>query len=208
MVTAVYAFVHAAMQRSDAYTAADKLTKPVWLLILGVAVAMASILSQFSGSWGWRSRPARPACIWSTCGPNFSRFRASRANAMKALVAARRSCSSLGLATRAGSGLRGSGHRRAGRRRLPAVHRPHRMGALGVPEPHQPAGLPDAVRARRRQTAGDGCGGRRGLGRSARRCRPTPTPPACALSSSATGNSPKSRNPARPAGTSSRGGRW
>jgi 4-amino-4-deoxy-L-arabinose transferase-like glycosyltransferase len=46
VVMAVYAFVHAAMQRSDAYTAADKLTKPVWLLILGVAVAMASILSQ------------------------------------------------------------------------------------------------------------------------------------------------------------------
>jgi len=46
VVMAVYAFVHAAMQRSDAYTAADKLTKPVWLLILGVAVALASILSQ------------------------------------------------------------------------------------------------------------------------------------------------------------------
>jgi 4-amino-4-deoxy-L-arabinose transferase-like glycosyltransferase len=46
VVMAVYAFVHAAMQRSDAYTAADKLTKPVWLLILGVGVALASILSQ------------------------------------------------------------------------------------------------------------------------------------------------------------------
>ncbi len=46
VVMAVYAFVHAAMQRPDAYTAADKLTKPVWLLILGVAVALASILSQ------------------------------------------------------------------------------------------------------------------------------------------------------------------
>ncbi|MCV7378590.1 hypothetical protein A5672_06130 [Mycobacterium alsense] len=34
--TVVYAFVHAALQRSDAYTAADKLTKPVWLVILGV----------------------------------------------------------------------------------------------------------------------------------------------------------------------------
>ena len=31
----VYAFVHAALQRPDAYTAADKLTKPVWLVILG-----------------------------------------------------------------------------------------------------------------------------------------------------------------------------
>ncbi len=44
LVTAVYAFVHAALQRSDAYTAADKLTKPVWLVILGVAVALTSIL--------------------------------------------------------------------------------------------------------------------------------------------------------------------
>ncbi|MDT5259047.1 MAG: hypothetical protein QOD10_4127 [Mycobacterium sp.] len=44
LATAVYAFVHAAMQRSDAYTAADKLTKPVWLMILGGAVALTSIL--------------------------------------------------------------------------------------------------------------------------------------------------------------------
>lgn len=37
----IYAFVHAAMQRPDAYTAADKLTKPVWLVILGVAGLLA-----------------------------------------------------------------------------------------------------------------------------------------------------------------------
>ncbi len=36
-VTVVYAFVHAARQRSDAYTATGKLTKPVWLIILGVS---------------------------------------------------------------------------------------------------------------------------------------------------------------------------
>lgn len=36
----VYAFVHAAMQRPDAYPAADKLTKPVWLAILGVAALL------------------------------------------------------------------------------------------------------------------------------------------------------------------------
>jgi succinate dehydrogenase/fumarate reductase cytochrome b subunit len=36
----VYAFVHAAMQRPDAYTAVDKLTKPVWLGILGVAALL------------------------------------------------------------------------------------------------------------------------------------------------------------------------
>jgi 4-amino-4-deoxy-L-arabinose transferase-like glycosyltransferase len=43
LVTTVYAFVHAAMQRHDAYTAAEKLTKPVWLLILGVAAALTFI---------------------------------------------------------------------------------------------------------------------------------------------------------------------
>ena len=46
LVTTVYAFVHGAMQRSDAYTAADKLTKPVWLLILGGAAAL-SLLAVF-----------------------------------------------------------------------------------------------------------------------------------------------------------------
>jgi hypothetical protein len=44
LLTAVYAFVHAALQRPDAYTAAEKLTKPVWLLILGGAVALTIIL--------------------------------------------------------------------------------------------------------------------------------------------------------------------
>jgi Protein of unknown function (DUF2516) len=44
LVTAVYAFVHAALQRSDAYTAVDKLTKPVWLVILGVGVLLALVL--------------------------------------------------------------------------------------------------------------------------------------------------------------------
>ena len=43
LVTTVYSFVHAAMQRSDAYTAAEKLTKPVWLVILGVAAALTFI---------------------------------------------------------------------------------------------------------------------------------------------------------------------
>ncbi|MEZ0358770.1 DUF2516 family protein [Mycobacterium sp. SA01] len=50
VVTAVtiYAFVNAAMQRPDAYTAAEKLTKPVWLVILGVA----GLLSLFLGVTG------------------------------------------------------------------------------------------------------------------------------------------------------------
>ena len=49
LVTTVYAFVHAAMQRPDAYTAAEKLTKPVWLIILGVAAALP-----LSACSGWR----------------------------------------------------------------------------------------------------------------------------------------------------------
>lgn len=44
LVMAVYAFVHAAIQRPDAYTATDKLTKPVWLVILGVGVLLALVL--------------------------------------------------------------------------------------------------------------------------------------------------------------------
>ena len=51
-LTAVYAFVHAALQRTDAYTAADKLTKPVWLVILGLAVALSSVLSFLFGVLG------------------------------------------------------------------------------------------------------------------------------------------------------------
>jgi Protein of unknown function (DUF2516) len=35
LAVGVYAFVHAAMQRTDAYPAADKLTKPIWLAIIG-----------------------------------------------------------------------------------------------------------------------------------------------------------------------------
>ncbi len=44
LVTTLYAFVDAAMQRPDAYTAANKLTKPVWLVILGVALLLALVL--------------------------------------------------------------------------------------------------------------------------------------------------------------------
>ena len=43
LLMAVYAFVHAALQRSDAYTAAEKLTKPVWLLILAGGAALTFI---------------------------------------------------------------------------------------------------------------------------------------------------------------------
>ena len=44
LLTTVYAFVHAALQRPDAYTAAEKLTKPVWLVILGVGILLALVL--------------------------------------------------------------------------------------------------------------------------------------------------------------------
>ncbi|MEU4839158.1 DUF2516 family protein [Nocardia testacea] len=36
----VFALVHAVRQRSDAFTAVDKLTKPIWLGILGVAILL------------------------------------------------------------------------------------------------------------------------------------------------------------------------
>lgn len=50
LIVTVYAFVHAAMQRPDAYTATDKLTKPVWLVILGVAGLLSLVLGQTLGT--------------------------------------------------------------------------------------------------------------------------------------------------------------
>jgi hypothetical protein len=44
LAATAYAFVNAAMQRPDAYTAADKLTKPVWLIILGMATLLSFVL--------------------------------------------------------------------------------------------------------------------------------------------------------------------
>jgi hypothetical protein len=38
VLVALYAFIHAAMQRPDAFTAVDKLTKGKWLGITGAAV--------------------------------------------------------------------------------------------------------------------------------------------------------------------------
>ena len=40
----LYAFVHALLQRADAFTAADKLTKPAWLGITGVALLVLVLL--------------------------------------------------------------------------------------------------------------------------------------------------------------------
>jgi hypothetical protein len=46
-VVTAYAFVHAAMQRSDAYTATGKLTKPIWLVILGATGLLSWPLGVF-----------------------------------------------------------------------------------------------------------------------------------------------------------------
>jgi succinate dehydrogenase/fumarate reductase cytochrome b subunit len=50
LVTSLYALVHAALQRPDAYTAVDKLTKPVWLVILAAALLLAFIFGPGFGS--------------------------------------------------------------------------------------------------------------------------------------------------------------
>lgn len=50
LVVGVYAFVHAAIQRTDAYPAAGKLTKPVWLAILGVSVLLLLLLRDAFGA--------------------------------------------------------------------------------------------------------------------------------------------------------------
>lgn len=47
-----YAFVHALMQRADAFTAADKLTKPAWLGINGASVLILVVFSNGLGSSG------------------------------------------------------------------------------------------------------------------------------------------------------------
>lgn len=57
-VMAVYSFVHALLQRPDAFTAAGKLTKPAWLAILGGSVLLASILAFLFGLIG----PVIAAC--------------------------------------------------------------------------------------------------------------------------------------------------
>jgi hypothetical protein len=40
----VFAFIDAATRPAEAFTAADKMTKPAWLLILGLAVACDLLL--------------------------------------------------------------------------------------------------------------------------------------------------------------------
>ncbi len=44
----VFAFIHAALQRADAYTATDKLTKPAWLGITGGGTVVLMLFSPTS----------------------------------------------------------------------------------------------------------------------------------------------------------------
>jgi uncharacterized membrane protein YiaA len=46
----VYALIHAARQRPDAYTATGKLTKPVWLLIIGGGMLLDLVLMGVFGA--------------------------------------------------------------------------------------------------------------------------------------------------------------
>ncbi len=50
----LFAFVDAATRPTEAFTAADKMTKPAWLLILGLAVAcdllLGSLLLRLAGT--------------------------------------------------------------------------------------------------------------------------------------------------------------
>ena len=50
LIVTACAFVHAAIQRPDAYTAAGKLTKPVWLAILGGGALLGLVLGSPMGS--------------------------------------------------------------------------------------------------------------------------------------------------------------
>ena len=51
-----FAFVHALLQRSDAFTAADKLTKPAWLGITGASLLILIVFQngpRSSGALFW-----------------------------------------------------------------------------------------------------------------------------------------------------------
>lgn len=53
LVLAVYGFVDALRHRPDAFTAAGKASKNIWLAVLGVAVALSfySVASPFTLAW-------------------------------------------------------------------------------------------------------------------------------------------------------------
>ncbi len=72
LVGAVYAIVHAVRQRPDAFTAVNKLTKPIWLGILIVA-ALILLATSPVGSWA-SSRSLQCACISSTFARGWTTF--------------------------------------------------------------------------------------------------------------------------------------
>lgn len=50
----LFAFVHAVLQRADAYSAADRKTKPVWLGITGASTAAMALFPFYSaGTMFW-----------------------------------------------------------------------------------------------------------------------------------------------------------
>lgn len=49
----LFAFIHAALQRADAYTATDKLTKPAWLGITGGATAVLVLFNPAAWLFFW-----------------------------------------------------------------------------------------------------------------------------------------------------------
>ena len=52
LVTEVWAFVDALRRPSGAFTAAGKQTKPLWLIILGVAMVIGLYVGVLSGGFG------------------------------------------------------------------------------------------------------------------------------------------------------------
>lgn len=50
LLLGLYAFVHAAIQRKDAFTAVGKLSKPIWLAILGGTALVGVFLPPPVGS--------------------------------------------------------------------------------------------------------------------------------------------------------------
>ncbi|MBB5854578.1 DUF2516 family protein [Amycolatopsis umgeniensis] len=48
-LTGLFAFVHALLQRSDAYSAADRKTKPIWMLITGGSTVVMTFFEFYGG---------------------------------------------------------------------------------------------------------------------------------------------------------------
>ena len=144
------------MQRPDAYTAAGKLTKPVWLLIIGGSVLLSAGVPR-SLRRGDRRRAHR-ASTSSTSGRKSSISRESRGSSVRRFLAAIAAAMTAALAV--------AGAASAEPVARPALRRPRRMGEVG--RPVQPACLSDGVGQVRRGSAGHRCAGRRGVDRSAR----------------------------------------